>query len=97
MFSLNLCGAVSNVREASGRCPNFLPLSSSNHMIPARRKISYPQEFSVTIIYSGWAASSITLPDGRRQILSFLMPGDLVSAGFLSELMRGVQSKRSQR
>lgn len=27
-------------------------------------------------IYSGWAACAVTFPDGRRQILSFLLPGD---------------------
>jgi CRP-like cAMP-binding protein len=30
------------------------------------------------VILEGWAASYKTLPDGRRQILSFLMPGDIV-------------------
>jgi CRP-like cAMP-binding protein len=30
------------------------------------------------VILDGWAASYKTLPDGRRQILSFLMPGDIV-------------------
>ncbi|MBK1669334.1 hypothetical protein CKO28_14950 [Rhodovibrio sodomensis] len=30
------------------------------------------------VILDGWAASCKTLPDGRRQILSFLMPGDIV-------------------
>jgi CRP/FNR family transcriptional regulator len=90
-FSLNLCSAVGKVREASGQCPDLLPLSSSTHAIPARRMISHPKEWSdfVTIICGGWAASSITLPDGRRQILSFLMPGDLVSATFLLEPMMG--------
>jgi CRP-like cAMP-binding protein len=29
-------------------------------------------------LYSGWAFRFKTLPDGRRQILNFLMPGDLV-------------------
>ncbi len=91
MFSLNLCSAVSKGREASGQYPDLLPLSSSTHTIPARRTISYPKETSdfVTIICSGWAASSIMLPDGRRQIFSFLMPGDLVSTAVLLEPMRG--------
>jgi CRP-like cAMP-binding protein len=31
----------------------------------------------------GWAASAISLSDGSRQILSFLLPGDLVSATLL--------------
>ena len=89
MFNLNLCTAVSKAHEANARYPDLLPLSSSTLTIPARLKISYPKETPdfVMIICSGWAASSIMLPDGRRQILSFLMPGDLVSAAFLLEPM----------
>ena len=30
------------------------------------------------VILTGWAARSKTLPDGRRQILSFLTPGDVI-------------------
>ena len=30
------------------------------------------------VILDGWAAPYKTLPDGRRQILSFLMPGDII-------------------
>lgn len=33
----------------------------------------------MTIIQDGWAVASITLPDGRRQIVSFLLSGDIVS------------------
>jgi CRP-like cAMP-binding protein len=29
-------------------------------------------------LYSGWAFRHKTLPDGRRQILNFLLPGDLI-------------------
>ena len=91
MFSLNLCSAVNEAREASGQYRDLLPLSSSTHAIRARRKISYPEETAdfVMIICRGWAASSIAMPDGRRQILSFLMPGDLVSTAFLLEPIRG--------
>ena len=67
------------------------PITSSNHMIPARRTICHPKEWSdfIPIICHGWAASSITMLDGRRQILSFLLPGDLVSTTCLLEPMSG--------
>ena len=64
-------------------------LESSVQIIPPRRSIYHPKEWSefIPIICQGWAASSITLPDGRRQILSFVLPGDLVStAGFLEPM-----------
>lgn len=38
---------------------------------------------SVLFICSGWAASLVTLPNGDRQILSFLLPGDIVSSALL--------------
>jgi CRP-like cAMP-binding protein len=34
----------------------------------------------IPFVYSGWAARVRRLSDGRRQILSFILPGDLVSA-----------------
>jgi CRP/FNR family transcriptional regulator len=67
------------------------PLASSTQVIPARRTICHPKEWSdgIPVICQGWAASSITLLDGRRQILAFLLPGDLVSTAYLLEPMSG--------
>ena len=67
-----------------------LPMSSV-HTVPARRTIFHPKEWSefVPIICSGWSVSSVALPDGRRQILSFLLPGDAVSTAFLFGPMSG--------
>lgn len=39
---------------------------------------------SVMVIMDGWAMRYKTLPDGRRQILNYLLPGDIV--GFFSLL-----------
>ncbi|MBI3705321.1 MAG: Crp/Fnr family transcriptional regulator [Rhizobiales bacterium] len=43
----------------------------------------------MTIICHGWAARSIVAPDGHRQILSFLLPGDLISTANLFAPMSG--------
>ena len=54
-------------------------------MVKARRLIVHEQDFhdAMPVICSGWAATVKLLPDGRRQILSVLLPGDIVSAGLL--------------
>jgi CRP/FNR family transcriptional regulator, anaerobic regulatory protein len=62
-------------------------IDQSSRIIPARRIIFWEQELqdAVPVICSGWAASAVTLPNGSRQILSFLLPGDLVSTALLFE------------
>jgi CRP-like cAMP-binding protein len=63
----------------------------STHTAAARRTIRHPKEWSefVLVICSGWAVSSIALPDGRRQVLSILLPGDIVCATSLFEPISG--------
>jgi CRP-like cAMP-binding protein len=45
-------------------------------------------------LYSGWAFRFKTLPDGRRQILNFLLPGDLVGlqAAMFAAAQYGVEA-----
>jgi CRP-like cAMP-binding protein len=86
-----LCGGTKD-GDANGEGHQIdLGLSATAHTIPARRLILHPKEWSdfVPIICSGWAMSSVALPDGRRQIISFLLPGDIVSAGSLLTPLSG--------
>jgi CRP-like cAMP-binding protein len=45
-------------------------------------------------LYSGWAFRFKTLPDGRRQILNFLLPGDLLGlqAAMFDTAMHGIEA-----
>lgn len=81
-FNLLCSGMKERVADGEGH-PVHNALSATVHTIPARRLILHPKEWSdfVPIICSGWAMSSVALSDGRRQIISFLLPGDIVSAG----------------
>jgi len=81
LHELNLC-VMSPNKNALGANPHpaAAQLTSTVHTIPARRTICHPKEWSefVLIICSGRAVSSVALSDGRRQILSILLPGDVV-------------------
>ncbi len=85
-YELSLCQAAC---EATWACPGSkpLPVNQTEHTAPARRTICREQDLhdAVPIICSGWAASIVMLSDGSRQILSFLLPGDIVSTALLFE------------
>jgi len=86
---VNLCAKVQEKIAGTRWLSGAAMLESSLQTVPPRRSIYHPKEWSeyIPVICQGWAASSITLPDGRRQILSFVLPGDMVStAGFLEPM-----------
>ena len=64
-----------------------LPVRQTFQAIPARRIVCRGQDLSdtVPIICSGWAAMIVMLSDGSRQIVSFLLPGDMISTTLLFE------------
>lgn len=80
----NLCQATA---EAAWALPPGTPiqLHQSAHTVPARRIIFREHDLNdaVPVICEGWAASVVMLSDGSRQILSLLLPGDLVSTALL--------------
>jgi len=73
--SLNFCGAL------FGRTGQPLAIGGRHRQIAARQNIYRAGEPSegVLVICDGWAVRFIQLPNGKRQILSLLLPGDLAS------------------
>lgn len=66
---------------------DLIEFEQSTHTVAARRTVCRENDLhdAVPVICAGWAAAVITLSDGSRQILSFLLPGDLVSTTLLFE------------
>ena len=53
---------------------------SSDRVVPPRRNIFWEHKGADELftLYDGWAFTFKLLPDGRRQILDFLLPGSLI-------------------
>jgi CRP-like cAMP-binding protein len=76
-------GDAAGPDKSRGAWQRAFPLQQERHLIKARHNIYRAGEnlSGVPIVHSGWAARVRRLPDGRRQILSFILPGELISAG----------------
>jgi CRP/FNR family transcriptional regulator, anaerobic regulatory protein len=60
-------------------------LTSTEHTVPANTNICHPTTWydAVPVVSSGWAMASVMPQNGRQQILSFLLPGDIVSTALV--------------
>jgi CRP/FNR family transcriptional regulator, anaerobic regulatory protein len=81
-YELNFCQLTSEAAWSDGTA---VQLQQTSHSAAARRIICRGQDLhdTIPVICEGWAASFITLSDSSRQILSFLLPGDMVSTALL--------------
>jgi CRP-like cAMP-binding protein len=80
-FAFNLCCALKPRADDIAADD----VQAQDFTVPARRSIWRAHETieGVPIVCQGWAANSTALTDGRRQILSFVLPGEMVSASFV--------------
>lgn len=79
------------VRELAG-CPGYGVKQQSgarsvSQTFPSRRTILHQRELAdvVPVICSGWAATSLPTPHGKRQVVAFLIAGDTASINYLFE------------
>jgi CRP/FNR family transcriptional regulator len=75
---LKLCAGL---RMDEGKLADVAPDNPTLQMMPARRTIYSAREWPdyIYAICQGWATTSLALPDGRKQILSVLLPGNVES------------------
>lgn len=75
----------------------FIQAMKLDHrQLPAGADIIHPgqEDAELYTLFSGWAFRYKSLPDGRRQILNFLLPGDIVGlqASLLSAAQHGIEA-----
>jgi CRP/FNR family transcriptional regulator len=87
MRGLGLCDILVDTDREQPSTGEQGKISQDKRPFRARRTILYQNESvdSLPVICDGWAASVLKLSNGRRQILSFLLPGEIVTCGPLFE------------
>jgi len=87
MFGLGLCSLLIDLDLDRTQQNASTAISQKHSVFPARRAIFFHGSIieGVPIICDGWATSVLRLSKGRRQILSILLPGDMVAGRLLFE------------
>jgi CRP/FNR family transcriptional regulator len=87
MRGLGLCDVLAELGWEQVSSDQRQTVPQRKRLFAARRSIFRQNETldGVLVICEGWAASVLRLSSGRRQILSFLLPGEIVSCGSLFE------------
>lgn len=84
-------------KDKSDEEVRFIQSMKMDHRwLPAGADIIHPgqEDAELFTLFSGWAFRYKSLPDGRRQILNFLLPGDLVGlqASLLNAAQHGIEA-----
>jgi CRP-like cAMP-binding protein len=86
MLDLGLCGLLIDFKpdRSSTAGP---PIPQNQIEFPARRTIFHQNQTvdNVPIICDGWATATFKLSNGRRQILSILLPGEMITCRLVFE------------
>jgi CRP-like cAMP-binding protein len=92
--ALRACGLFKPVSQTALAVIN--DIKREHLSVPAGSEIIRAGEDGAEIytLYAGWAFRFKTLPDGRRQILNFLLPGDLVGlqAAMFDAAQHGIEA-----
>lgn len=88
---ISVCPGYGVRERRSSKSSDAAEVRSTTQTFPSRRQILHQREVSdiVPIICSGWAASSISTQNGKRQVVSFLLGGDVASINYLFEPCSG--------
>jgi CRP-like cAMP-binding protein len=92
--ALRACGLFKPVSQKELA---FIGDMKRDHLkLPAGTEIIHADQASAELytLYAGWAFRFKTLPDGRRQILNFLLPGDLLGlqAAMFDAAQHGIEA-----
>ena len=87
MRGLGLCDVLVSLSWERSSLGKRGKITQHRRPFAARRSIFHQNKSldGVPIVCEGWAASVLKLSNGRRQILSFLLPGEIVACGPLFE------------
>jgi CRP/FNR family transcriptional regulator, anaerobic regulatory protein len=79
--NFNICGVLLSKPIPEDNSSRPRPIWQVQRKVPARRNIKNAGEQAdrVSVICDGWAFRFVQLADGRTQILSILVPGDVVT------------------